>query len=152
MKKYLLLMLICIASVKIGLSQNVIGVPKPYIYQVFCNPKDPYITVKANGLNGVYIGCTVVVLLGARTKVIDLPVQYIRGNSKVVFYVFLGRIKFLNAIDYQQIIYSYTLALWTTLNPKPYVNFNINNPSTYTMSGLVQGSLINSSARNWELH
>ena len=150
MKKYFLLMLICIATVKIGYSQNVIGIQKPYIYQVFCNPRNPYIVVKANGLNGIYIGCTVKVIVGARAKVIDLPVQYIRGNTKVVFYVPLQRYKFPKVFDYQQIIYSYTLALWTTIIPS--ANFDINNPSTYKMTGMVPGSLINNSARNWGLH
>ncbi len=150
MKKYLFLLLLFVVTAKTTIAQTYLGVQRPHIYQVFCNPKNAWITVRANGLNGVYIGCTVEVIVGARTEVIDLPVQYIRGDKKFVFYVPLKRYKFPKAFDYQQIIYSYTLALWTTIIPS--ANFNINNPSTYKMTGLVQGSMIHNLARNWKLH
>lgn len=138
MKNKIIFLSLLLLLVKPSMSQ-VISAPQPFISKIFCNSKSGNIVVKVNGLNGVWIGCTVKIVLGMRSRMLDLPAKWVVGEQKVVFKVILSRC-YVPGLASQEIIYSHTIALWEKAVPRSPQGMNINDPSTYYLTGLIPGS------------
>jgi hypothetical protein len=115
------------------------SVPQPFITEIFCNGKNGSVVVKANGQNGIWIGCTLKLLLGMSNRTVDLPAKWVVGEQKVVFQVILAH-SYTPGLATQEIVYSYVIAMWEKAVPKNSQSYDINNPSTYYMTGLIPGS------------